>query len=101
MSLDINQFTEIANNFMKHTLALETEDDVSNGLCVLRAAGLISSHLQIDLFAPIEPISIVKSQKKREVVGFTHGNGQFAAVCVNLQSRGGLNYPKPDYLTRA
>ena len=32
MSLDINQFTEIANNFMKHTLALETEDDVSNGL---------------------------------------------------------------------
>ena len=86
MSLDINQFTEIANNFMKHTLALENEDDVSNGLCVLRAAGLfISSHLQIDLFAPIEPISIVKSQKKKEVVGFTHGNGQFAAVCVNLQ----------------
>ena len=32
MSLDINQFTEIANNFMKRTLALETEDDVSNGL---------------------------------------------------------------------
>ena len=66
MSLDINQFTEIANNFMKHTLALENEDDVSNGLCVLRAAGLISSHLQIDLFAPIEPISIVKSQKKEK-----------------------------------
>ena len=40
MSLDINQFTEIPNNFMKHTLALENEDDVSNGLCVLRAAGL-------------------------------------------------------------
>ena len=40
MSLDINQFTEIANNFMKHTLALENEDNVSNGLCVLRAAGL-------------------------------------------------------------
>ena len=40
MSLDINQFTEIPNNFMKHTLALENEDNVSNGLCVLRAAGL-------------------------------------------------------------
>ena len=67
MSLDINQFTEIANNFMKPTLALENEDNVSNGLCVLRAAGLsISSHLQIDLFAPIEPISIVKSQKKEK-----------------------------------
>ena len=66
LSFDVNQFTEIANNFMKHTLALENEDDVSNGLCVLRAAGLISSHLQIDLFAPIEPISIVKSQKKEK-----------------------------------
>ena len=67
ISLDVNQFTEIANNFMKHTLALENEDDVSNGLCVLRAAGLfISSHLQIDLFAPIEPVSIVKSQKKEK-----------------------------------
>ena len=66
LSFDVNQFTEIANNFMKHTLALENEDDVSNGLCVLRAAGLISSHLQIDLFAPIEPVSIVKSQKKEK-----------------------------------
>ena len=40
MSLDINQFTEIPNNLMKPTLALENEDNVSNGLCVLRAAGL-------------------------------------------------------------
>ena len=40
LSFDMNQFTGIANNFMKHTLALENEENVSNGLCVLRAAGL-------------------------------------------------------------